>query len=40
MKIIFVLALLGNKLGRKVIVVIEKFSELHKTIKTISRNEC
>jgi arginine decarboxylase len=27
------LALLGNKLGRKVIVVIEKFSELHKLLK-------
>lgn len=27
------LALLGNKLGRKVIVVIEKFSELHKILK-------
>jgi arginine decarboxylase len=27
------LALLGNKLGRKVIIVIEKFSELHKTLK-------
>jgi arginine decarboxylase len=27
------LALLGNKIGRKVIVVIEKFSELHKILK-------
>ena len=27
------LALLGNKIGRKVIVVIEKFSELHKLLK-------
>ena len=27
------LALLGNKLGRKAIVVIEKFSELHKILK-------